>query len=247
MTAPIAVLTGASSGIGAAVLHRLREAGYECLVVGLTEPAGAEFVRHDLSDPDDAALAAAAVRRRLDERGRAAALLVNNAGGARPVAAADLDAERVGRDVTLNLTAPMLLCAAVLPGMRAAGGGAIVNVASTAGRTGVAYLPTYSAAKAGLIAYTQSLAAECAGAGIHANCVCPGAVDTGSAREGRSELSRRHGLDPGAYQQGMAGRTGLGRLLTAAEVADVVLWLGTAAGRAVNGQAVNVCGTLTME
>lgn len=251
MTPPIAVLTGASRGIGAAVLDRLRDAGHSCLVVGLTAPDAVgekvEFLRHDLSDPDGAAVAASAVRQTLHGWGQPAALLVNNAGGAWPVAAADIDAGRVRLDVTLNLTAPMLMCAAVLPGMREAGVGAIVNIASTAGRTGVAFLPTYSAAKAGLIAYTQSLAAECAGTGIRANCICPGAVDTRSAGEGRLELSRRHGLNPVSYERAMADRTGLGRLLTAAEVAETVLWLGTTAGRSVNGQAINVCGTLTME
>jgi NAD(P)-dependent dehydrogenase (short-subunit alcohol dehydrogenase family) len=123
----------------------------------------------------------------------------------------------------------------------------VVNVASTAGRTGVRYLPTYSAAKAGLIAYTQSVADEHASSGVRANCVCPGAVATALATAGRAELSRRNGLDPGAYEAAMAARTGLGRLLDADEVAEVVVWLGTGVGRAVNGQTINVCGTASMD
>ena len=157
-----------------------------------------------------------------------------------------LDVGDVHADLTLNLLAPMLLANAVVGGMRAAADGAIVTISSTAGRTGVAYLHAYSAAKAGLITFTQSLAAECAADGVRVNCVCPGAVDTRSARDGRQELSRLHGQHPRAYEDVMVSRTGLGRLVSADEVADVVCWLATDAGRAVNGQVINVCGTLTM-
>ncbi|GAB2961000.1 SDR family NAD(P)-dependent oxidoreductase [Saccharothrix stipae] len=242
---PVAVVTGASRGIGLATLRRLVSAGYDCVAIGLHAPdvdGPVTFLRHDLADPRGAQAAAAAVTELAP-----VALLVNNAGGAAPIAAAELDHARVERDVTLNLTAPMLLCAAVLPGMCAAGDGAVVNVASTAGRTGVRYLPAYSAAKAGLIAYTQSLADEHASSGVRANCVCPGGVATALATAGRAELSRRNGLDPGAYEQAMAARTGLGRLLDADEVAEVVVWLGTGVGRAVNGQTINVCGTVSMD
>ncbi|MGY0237008.1 SDR family NAD(P)-dependent oxidoreductase [Longispora urticae] len=244
---PVAVLTGASRGIGAAVLGRLVDDGFACVVVGLSRPAAgvAEFIRRDLSDPADVAAAAVDLRDVLAAMGRPARLLVNNAGGAFPRAGHELEPARVGADVTLNLVAPMVLASTVLVGMREAGEGSIVNVASTAGRTGVAYLHAYSAAKAGLIALTQSLAAEYADQGVQVNCVCPGAVATGSAHDGRAELSRLHGLDPADYEKGMASRTGLGRLLAADEVAEAVHWLGLRAGRAVNGQTLNVCGTLT--
>lgn len=244
---PVAVLTGGSRGIGAAILTRLLGCGYYCVVIGLSDPgaSGTEFVRANLSDPDDTARAAVYVRE-LGSGNRPVSLLVNNAGSGMPSRLADTDTAQLNRDLALNLTAPMLLASAVLPGMSAAGAGTIVNVSSTAGRTGVAFLHTYSAAKAGLIAFTQSLAAECSPHGVRAYCVCPGAVATSSARHGRAELSRLHGLEPDAYESAMAQRTGLGRLVQPDEVAEIVQWLAVHGGPALSGQTLNVCGTLTM-
>ncbi len=244
---PVAVLTGGSRGIGAAILTRLLSCGYDCVVIGLSDPAarGTDFVRADLSDPADTARAAVYLREASSGK-RPVSLLVNNAGGGMPSKLGGNDIAQINRDLALNLTGPMLLASAVLPGMRAARTGTIINVASTAGRTGVAFLHTYSAAKAGLIAFTQSLAAECAPDGVLAYCVCPGAVATTSASEGRAELSRLHGLEPDAYEAAMAQRTGLGRLVQADEVAEIVQWLAVHGGPAINGQALNVGGTLTM-
>jgi NAD(P)-dependent dehydrogenase (short-subunit alcohol dehydrogenase family) len=243
---PVAVLTGGSRGIGAAVLDRLLDFGYDCAVIGRTRPAARQvaFIARDLSEQREVVAACADLRAFLGDR--PASVLVNNAGGAEPVATHMLDPDRVAADLTLNLTAPMLLCGCVLPAMRAAGGGSIVNIGSTAGRTGVPYLPTYSAAKSGLIAFTQSLAAETAGDGVRVNAVCPGAVATDLAAAGRAGLSAFHGLPPEAYEERMAHATGLGRLLRPEEVAEVVCWLAQGAAEAVTGQTINVCGTIEM-
>lgn len=247
---PLAVVTGGSRGIGRAIVDRLIESGCECLVIGLSEPEATAmpvtFVHRDLSDAAEVAKAANDIRRHLRERGGPASVLVNNAGGASPQPARNIHLPDVQATVTLNLVAAIELTNAVLDGMEAAGDGVVINVASTAGRSGVAYLPAYSAAKAGLIAYTQSLAAECTSRGVRAHCVCPGAVATSSACEGRDELSRLHGMEPGTYQAAMQRRTGLGRLVTPDEVADVVRWLALHAGPALSGQTLNVCGTLEM-
>lgn len=245
------MISGASRGIGAAVLRRLLDVGYESLVIGLSPPdvpssSHTTFFHRNLSSTDDLHLAVTDVQGFLSSNGRAADLLVNNAGGGDPCTIDDLDIAAVHADLTLNLVAPMFLARAVVPGMRAAGHGSIVNVSSTAGRTGVAFLHAYSAAKAGLIAFTQSLAAEVAADGIRVNCVCPGAVDTVSARQGRDRLSRFHGLKPEEYEQRMAGRTGLARLLLPDEVADVVLYLAGDRQPALTGQTVNACGILEM-
>jgi NAD(P)-dependent dehydrogenase (short-subunit alcohol dehydrogenase family) len=244
---PIAVVTGASRGIGAAVVRRLTDGGHDCVAIGLNQPETcALFIRADLSDAVAAETAGRELGGYLRARCAAPAVLVNNAGGAPPATAVDITPDQVHRDITLNLVTPILLTRVVLDRMRDSGNGVVVNVSSTAGRTGVAYLPAYSAAKAGLIAYTQSLAAEAAAYGVRVNCVCPGAVDTEGADNGREGLALLHGLERDAYQEAMAGRTGLGRLLQPAEVADVVHWLVADAGPAVNGQTINVCGTLMM-
>lgn len=244
---PLAVLTGGSRGIGATILARLLRCGYDCVVIGLSDPgvSGTEFIRANLSNAGDTARAAAYLRE-LSSEHRPVSLLVNNAGGGMPSRLADTDSAQINRDLALNLTGPILLASAVVPGMRAAGAGAIVNVASTAGRTGVAFLPTYSAAKAGLIAFTQSLAAECAPHGVRAYCVCPGAVATTSASQGRAALARLHGVEAGAYEIAMAQQTGLGRLVQPDEVAEIVQWLAINGGLALSGQTINACGTLAM-
>lgn len=246
---PVTILTGGSTGIGAAVLTRLTEAGRRVLVLGRSAPQvkqDTDFLPCDLSTPDGVQAARSAVEAYLAERGAHAEVLINNAGGGLPSPAADLDAEVLQADLTLNLVAPMLLCATVLPGMRAAGRGVIVNVASTAGRRGVAYLHGYGASKAGLLNFTQSLAAEVVGEGIRVNAVCPGAARTELAETGRAQLSQLHGLDLADYQQRMAKATGLSRLLSADEVAEVVCWLAEGHDRPLTGQTINVCGTLEM-
>ncbi|MEU4283595.1 SDR family NAD(P)-dependent oxidoreductase [Nocardiopsis dassonvillei] len=248
MSERLAILTGGATGIGAAILRRLRMMNYKTLVIGLSPPAPDQvvFARHDLTAQEEIEGAVQDVRAFLSEHGRPADILINNAGGGMPCRAESLSAEVLANDISLNLVAPMLLSAAVLPGMKLAGRGVIVNVASTAGRTGVAYLHGYAAAKAGLLAFTQSLAIECAPDGIRVNAVCPGAVESEMAAKGRAELSQLRGLAPEIYERGMANATGLGRLLTPNEVAEVVCWVAEGSERPMTGQAINVCGTIEM-
>ena len=175
MTPPIAVLTGASRGIGAAVLHRLREAGFDCIVAGLTEPAGAAFLRHDLSDPDDAAMAAAAVRRRLDERGQAAALLVNNAGFGLKRKFLNNTVEQEQAHLDVLVTAPMRLTHAALGPMTRRHSGGIINVSSVAG---LQPRGSYSAAKAYLNRFGEWAAHEYARDGVRITTVLPGFTRT---------------------------------------------------------------------
>lgn len=240
----VLILTGASQGIGAQVLERAGEVGFDCIALGRRKPAGVSgFVTVDLSEVDAVSAAARTLREMLDGDGRRCCL-VNNAGGGWPQPVAVLDQEVILAELTLNLAAPMLLSRALLPQMTAVGTGAIVNVASTAARTGVPFLSVYSAAKAGVIAFTQSLASEVADTGITVNCVCPGTVATPGAAAGRRELSALTGKQADEYERGMAARNGLGRLVDPGEVADVILWLATEAPPAVTGQALNVCGTI---
>lgn len=242
---PVAVVTGASRGIGASILERLSQS-HDCIVIGRTRPSRCtRFISADLTNSIATEEAATELDYWLRSRGTPPALLVNNAGGAKPATAIDIPPEQLRQDITLNLLAPMLLTRVALRAMKAEGAGAIVNVSSIAGRSGVAHLPAYSAAKAGLIAYTQSVAQEAIHFGVRVNCVCPGAVDTTGAAEGRQQLSRLHGREPNAYQDHMADRTGLGRLIRPEEVAEVVYWLALRTN-ALNGQTINVCGTLAM-
>jgi short-subunit dehydrogenase len=178
----VALVTGASSGLGAATAERLSAAGAQVLVHGRDEARLAESAHSfkatplaaDLADPEAVqrlAKAALEVAGRVD-------ILVNNAGlgwagrfAAMPdPAAADL--------VAVNLTAPIALTKALLPGMLAADRGRIIFVTSIAGRTAVAGEAVYAATKAGLDLFAESLSLELYGTGVGVGVFVPGVVDT---------------------------------------------------------------------
>jgi NAD(P)-dependent dehydrogenase (short-subunit alcohol dehydrogenase family) len=190
-----AVVTGAAAGIGAAVAAKLAAEGARVAVVDLDREAGAAtaagiggaFVGADLADRS-------AVPSMLD---RAAALLggidilVNNAGGATagPYYPA-VGADEWQRTLDLNLYAVMLASQLAIERMTEAGGGAVVNIASSAGLGTDAHpIPEYAAAKAAVVRLTAVSAPLRESAGIRVNCVCPGMVDTPSSRRSRARMT----------------------------------------------------------
>lgn len=245
----LAVIAGASRGIGRAILDALTEEGYRCLVVGLHLPQDHPeqlFCKADLSRYADLESACAQVRDRIAELGMRVECAVLNVGGALPRAFADHDAATLLADITLNLLAPYLLSQTLAPALRRSDGGSLVFVGSTAGRQGVSFLSSYSAAKAGLQGLTQSLAVELAAHRIRVNCVAPGAVATDTARVNRAVLGSLTDHEPEWYEAAMAARTSLSRLVRPAEVASMVAYLCGPASSAVSGQTINVCGTTHM-
>jgi uncharacterized protein len=199
-TRPLALVTGASSGIGLAYARALAPRGYDLLVVGrrrerldalAAEVAGAgaraEAVVADLGQADGLV----AVERLCRER--PVDLLVNNAGVAHYMPFAKLPPERLDELLQVNTVAVVRLCRAVLDGMIARGRGAVVNVASLLAFSGALRLPnlparaTYAATKAFMVAFTQLLAAELEGTAIKLQVICPGVVV--------SEFHTRQGLD----------------------------------------------------
>ena len=180
------LLTGAAGGLGRVIASSLAREGVNLVLTGRNEEAlnglrdelrgryktKAEVVTADLADTSEADS--------LVEQSEAALggldLLVNNAGIELTAAFPRLSREELEGMVALNLTAPMLLTRAVLPGMLARGGGHVVNVASLAGKAGPAYGAPYAATKAGLVGFTQSLRAEFAEQPVGFSVVCPGFV-----------------------------------------------------------------------
>ncbi len=184
----VIVVTGASSGIGAAAARAFAAEGGHIVLVARSAPpleqlageivaAGgrALAVPVDVSDPG--------VPERLLERAARELggidVLVNNAGVNHRGAVEERTDAELAQIVAVNLTAPILLTHAVLPHLRRRGAGAIVNVASLAGRVPLPYEATYSATKFGLRAFSFSLAEELAGSAITVSVVSPGPVDTG--------------------------------------------------------------------
>ncbi|MFI5610808.1 SDR family NAD(P)-dependent oxidoreductase [Amycolatopsis sp. NPDC051903] len=177
-----ALVTGASSGIGEATARLLAEAGTHVLLHGrdrdrLAALAGelrGTVLDADLADPEAAG--------KLAERALAVTggvdVLVNNAGLGWAGPLPELPAEHLARLVAVNLTAPLELTRALLPGMLARGRGRIVFVTSIAGRTGVAGEAVYAATKSGLDAFADSLRFELHGTGVTVGVVVPGVVRT---------------------------------------------------------------------
>lgn len=182
----VAVVTGASAGIGEATAIRLaREPGTELVLVARREdrlrelagslPCRATYVAADLTDPD----APERVRRHLEaEHGGALHLLVNNAGAAWRSEFAEGGHANVHRHMELNFDAVVRLTEALLPLLRASAPSAIVNVASTAGRVSRARTGAYSASKFALVGWSDSLYAEERPHGVHVGLVLPGFVRT---------------------------------------------------------------------
>jgi short-subunit dehydrogenase len=174
----VALVTGASSGIGWAAAQRLAQAGARVVAHGrdgarlaeLSRLTGAVTVTADLSDPASATAIA--------EQAGTVDILLNNAGMGWAGHFQDMSGDQVARLVAVNLTGPIELTRALLPGMLARGTGHLMFVTSIAGRTGVAGEAVYSATKAGLDAFAESLRFELGGTDIEVSVLVPGVVDT---------------------------------------------------------------------
>jgi NAD(P)-dependent dehydrogenase (short-subunit alcohol dehydrogenase family) len=175
-------------------------------------------------------------------------ILINNAGIyiTEPVQGHDLASWQ--RTIDTNLTAAMLTSAAFTGGMASRRWGRIVNISSISGRSGEAFGAAYSASKFGLIGLTQSLALEVAAQGITVNAVCPGWVATDMAYDQIND-PRWCELNQIAVEQSMdAAKFSVPqeRLLSPGEVADLVLFLSSDAAMGITGQAINICGGLSI-
>jgi short-subunit dehydrogenase len=192
----VALVTGASSGIGAACATALGQAGTRLIVTGRNEErlqavaarTGACAVPVDLAEPDGPdrlAKSALALEDRID-------LLVCNAGGGWAGPIGELPAGKADELIALNLLAPVQLARLLAPGMAERGSGRLIFISSIAGMTGVRQEAVYAATKAGLNCLAESLRYELAGAGVGVSVVLPGVVDTPFfSRRGRPYDRRR--------------------------------------------------------
>jgi NAD(P)-dependent dehydrogenase (short-subunit alcohol dehydrogenase family) len=246
-----ALITGAGRGIGAAIAARLAADGARLTLLGrsldlleataaaLPASACAQAIACDVSDAAAVSAAFESARQRLGPL----AILVNNAGQAQSAAFGKISPAHWQQMLAVNLTGTFLCCQAALPDLLAAGAGArIVNIASTAGLRGYAYVAAYAAAKHGVIGLTRSLALELAGRGVTVNAVCPGYTQTDLVRESIQRIVSRTGRSAEAAQAELVKSNPQGRLVQPAEVADAVAWLCGEGAAAITGQAISVSG-----
>jgi 2-hydroxycyclohexanecarboxyl-CoA dehydrogenase len=241
-----ALVTGGASGIGAATARRLAAEGAR-VAIGDLNVDGAREVASEI-DGHAAALDVtdtASIRAAVDGAREALGpidVLVNNAGTDRFAFFVNSDEELWDFVLGVNLRGVLAVTHAVLPGMHELGRGAIVNVASEAGRVGSQGSATYSAAKAGVIGFTKAIARESARFGVRCNAIAPGPIDTpllNAAPEVMGELGAR-------LKQGMIDATVMRRLGTPDEVAAVIVFLASDDASYVTGQTLGVSGGLSM-
>jgi 2-dehydro-3-deoxy-L-rhamnonate dehydrogenase (NAD+) len=223
-----AMVTGGAKGIGRAIVDRLVASGARVWVwdARAVEIPGVRTAVVDINDPGQIA---AALR---DAAGTRIDILVNDAGylgKAQPFEGhAPADWRRI---VDTNLVGTLQVTQAVLPAMIRQGGGRIVNLGSLAGKEGLAGLAVYSAASAGVIAFTKALSREVVGQNIFVNCVAPGPIDTDMIRDLGAEAVER-----------MIADSPMKRLGSADEVAHLVAWLCSDASRFNTGAVFDMSG-----
>ncbi len=239
----VALVTGATGGIGTAVCRRLASEGAKVAVSDLDLSACADLageldgmaVELDVCESLSASAAIVGVTETLGAPG----ILVNNAGIDEFGPFADSDEARWERLWRVNLRGVLMVTHAALPAMRGRGGGTIVNVASEAGRLGGHGQAVYSAMKGGVIAFGKALAREEARHGITVNAVAPGPVETALMEAAREQLGE-HRLEQ-ALRAIPAGRAG-----TPEEVAAAVAFLASPDARYITGATIPVSGGLGM-
>jgi len=241
----VALVTGGASGIGKAVVSALAARGARVGVCDLNA-AGAEAVAAEVGggaiavpmDVTDAASVRAGVAGAVESLG-APDVLVNAAGWDQIMRFLDTDEAFWDRVIGINFRGVLATCHAVLPYMVERGSGAVVNVASEAGRAGSSGEVVYSGAKGAVIAFSKAVAREVARSGVRVNVVTPGLTDTPFLQR---NVDEGHGKLMDAIVKG----TPLGRLSKPEEVAEAILFLASDRAAFTTGETLSVSGGLVM-
>jgi ketoreductase len=252
---PVAIVSGATSGIGQEIAGRLAARGMSVYICARGSD-GLQTALKDLQhrgltvdgsvcDVGDVAQIRAFVRSAVDRFGPIT-VLVNNAGRSGGGATAEIPDELWLDVININLTGVFLMTKEVLTagGMLAQGRGRIISIASTGGKQGVVHAAPYSASKHGVVGFTKAVGLELAKTGITVNAVCPGFVETPMAEKVREHYADIWGVSRQEAFDRITARVPLGRYVEPREVAAMVEYLVSDDAAAVTAQAINVCGGL---
>ncbi len=241
MDKKIALVTGASRGIGRAIAEKLVDDGF--FVIGTaTSDAGAEAIstwlgengaglKLNVADPDSIS----DVMKKINDEYGAPVVLVNNAGITRDNLLMRMKEDEWSDIINTNLTSVFRMSKAVLRGMMKAKGGRIINISSVVGATGNAGQTNYAAAKAGIVGFAKSMAKEVGSRNITVNTVAPGFIDTDMTKALADE-----------HKQALLSSIALGRLGNPDEIAHAVSFLASEGASYITGETIHVNGGMYM-
>ena len=244
------LITGAGTGIGAAIATVFAKAGGRVSLAGrrrdpltaLQASLGADrahaIADFDVTDADKVRAGVAAARRAFGPID----ILINNAGEAPSAPFMKTDLATWNKVLAVNLTGAYLVTKEIVPDMIDKRAGCVINIASTAGLVGYAYVSAYVAAKHGVIGLTRSLALEFARAGITVNAVCPGYTETPMFEQAVANIVAKTKRSAEDARATLASSNPQGRVITPQEVAETVLWLASSAAQSITGQAIAIAG-----
>lgn len=247
LTGKTALVTGASSGIGAAIAQTFAEAGASLLLTGRDQARGqavadraaaagpeTHFIAGDLTDSTFCDRLVAETTARLGGLD----VLVNNAGIFEAALAENTSDEAWRRTMAINVDALFFMSRAALPALRARGGGSIVNIASEWGLVGAKEGSSYCASKGAVVLLTRAMALDHAREGIRVNAICPADVDTPMI----DEMLAAEGIDPTEGRRALGDAIPMGRIGRPEEVGQMALYLASGASSFVTGTAIPIDG-----
>jgi len=248
------LVTAAAGGAGRVIAKTFYDAGCKVLACdidkgGLAQLAeacpGLEVMVCDAADPVSISQVCASALQKL---GAPISVLVNNVGIAGPTAAAeDITLEDWNTTLRVNLTSHFLFAQSVIPTMRSAGRGLIVNISSGSAKTGLPLRLPYVVSKGAVLSLTQNLARELGPSGIRVNAILPGPIRGARIQKIISEKARALNVSEADYQASLVRYTSLRTLIEPEDIAATVAFLASPGGERISGQSIGVDGNLEWE